>query len=330
MSSDKKEAVLITGANGFVGSRLCRLFINEGFHVVAGVRQGCNRTLIENLPLEYRFGDVSQPETLPALVEGIDFIIHNAGLTKVKKKADFHKVNEIGAKNLIEAAPGNPALKKYIYISSAAASGPSQPSRPLTEIDLPHPITEYGRSKLAGEQASLLLKDKVNLAIIRPPAVYGPGDKEMLAFFQIINCRLRPLLGNTGRKIQLVHVDDLCRGVLAAIRATTISGAVYFIAESRSYTYRELVGLLGQAVGKTGLPLYIPGPVLKVIAALSESTLNLLGKSPMFTREKAGEILAGWEFSTAGAEKDLGFISKIDFKAGSAETMQWYRREGWL
>ena len=330
MSDDSAQKVLITGANGFVGSRLCRRMIADGYHVIAGIRDGCDGTYLAPLDVEYRFGDITKPETLPEMVAGVDYIVHNAGVVKVTRQARFYEVNQIGTRNLLDAAMDVADLKKFVLISSAAGSGPSQPDLPRTE-DMPYePITAYGRSKVAAEKEVLQMADKINSVIIRPPAVYGPGDKEMYAFFNILNNRIKPYLGNLRRRLQLVHVDDLARGIVCALKASTGSGSIYFIAEKQSYSYAELVGILRRAVGRVALPIYIPGWLVKAIAWLSEKIMKMFWKVPMFTVEKANEILSNWEVSVDKAREELGFESQIDFAEGAQETTYWYREEGWL
>jgi nucleoside-diphosphate-sugar epimerase len=326
-----KPSVLITGANGFVGSRLCRKFLDEGFHVVAGVRKTADLSLLDGLELEYRYGDVTQPETLGEMVTGIDYVIHNAGLVKAKHKGTFFKVNTGGTKSLFEAiAKYNPQVKKTVYISSLAAAGPSVGDKPLTEEDQTHPITSYGQSKLAGEGVVLSFAGKFNVLTIRPPGIYGPGDKEILSFFEVVNKRIKPFIGSPKRRLQLVHVDDLCRAVFLAVTTETKSGEIYFVAENRSYSMHELIALLEKGCGKKALPLRFPSSVFKAIAVVSELAFKLVGATPMLTREKAKELLTSWEVSTAKAKRDFGFESLIPFEQGAKETYQWYRQKGWL
>ncbi len=328
---ETRPTILITGANGFVGARLCRKFLDEGFEVIAGIRQSSDLSQLEELNVIYRYGDICKPETLPAMVTGVDYIIHNAGIVKAKQKSTFFDVNEKGTRSLFNAiTEHNPHVKKVLYISSLAAAGPSDGMPPRTEEDPPNPITVYGRSKLAGEAAALSFAGKVNVVAVRPPGVYGPGDKEILGFFQTVNFRLKPYIGNTQRKLQLVHVDDLCRGIYRAMVSETNSGAVYFIAENRSYTMKELVAHLGVACGKSGIPLIIPASLFRVIAWVSEKALKALGITPMLTPEKAGELLASWEVSISKAQSELGYDSAIDFEKGARETYLWYKKEGWL
>ena len=324
-------SVLITGANGFIGSRLCRRFLDEGYHVFAGVRRTADLSLLRDLAVDYRYGDVTQSDSLPAMVAGVDHIVHNAGVVKARTAATFLKVNEEGTRLLFEAAAVHCAnVKKIVYISSVAAAGCSLNGLAVTESDPPHPMTAYGRSKLAGEQVALSYGDRLPVVAVRPPGVYGPGDREVFTFFQTVYRRLKPCVGNMKRKLQLVHVDDLCRGIFLATIRPTPPKVVYFIAENRSYTMAELVGHLQAGCGRKGLPVWVPDPVFRLIGAVSKTCFRMVGATPMLTREKAGEILASWEITTDKAQRELGFESQIPFAEGAKQTFEWYIREGWL
>lgn len=325
------ESVLITGANGFIGSRFCRQFLSDGYRVVAGIRETADRSLIDDLNLEFRFGDITQPETLPAMVSGIDYIVHNAGVVKAKRRETFFAVNEQGTRNLLDAVVAhNPDVRKVVLISSLAAAGPSPTGDPIKESDPCHPITTYGESKLAGEQAGLAYADKMHVVAIRPPGVYGPGDKEMFALFQTARKGLKPLIGDLDRRIQLVHVDDLVRGVSMAVQGETKSGEAYFLAESQSYSMREMMTIFQLAVSRKSITLRIPGGLFRVIGSVSETFCKLTGAAPMISREKVGELLADWQIDTGKAREAFGFESKIDLTTGARQTFDWYVRKGWL
>ncbi len=330
MTNDKPR-ILITGANGFVGSRLCRKFLDQGYHVVAGVRKTSDLSLLKELEIEYRYGDVTAPDTLPDMIKDTDYIVHNAGLIKARKPESFFEVNEKGTHDLFEAiANHNRQIKKAIYISSQAAAGPVIDGRPVTESDPPHPITTYGASKLAGEQEALSFADKFHVISLRPPGVYGPGDKEIFTFFQTVNRRIKPLIGDIHRKLQVIHVDDLSQAVRLAVQGNTNSGQSYFVAENRAYTLHEMVTILSRVSGKRGVPLRLPAFLFKLIAVVSESSFRLVGAAPMLTLEKARELLESWELSTDKARDSFGFDSQIPFETGARETFAWYRENGWL
>jgi len=303
----------------------------EGFEVVAGVRSSSNLASLESLKVTYRYGDVTRPETLKDMVAGMDYVIHNAGVIKAKRKDTFFQVNEKGAASLFEAIEKhNRSVRKVVLISSQAAAGPSTGGVPVAEKDPPHPITTYGKSKLGGERVALTYRDKLNVVVIRPPGVYGPGDREIFGFFQTVHRRIKPHIGDIHRRLHLVHVDDLCRGVFLAATSETRSGEVFFVAESKSYSMAELVELLEAASGKRAFSVCLPGSVFRGIARLSEFAFKAVGATPMLTREKADELLASWEISTDKARRDFGFESQIPFEQGARETYRWYRRMGWL
>jgi len=329
--SETKPTILITGANGFIGSELCRRFVSEEFKVIAGVRPTADRTMIEKLPLSFRQGDVTDPGSLPEMVAGVDYVIHNAGLVKANTDAGLFAVNEQGTANLFDAiARHNPTVKKVIYVSSVAVGGPSRIGRPVVETDPPNPVSTYGHSKAAGEKVALSFKDRFPVVSVRPPAVYGPGDKEMFAIFRTVYRGLSPRIGSMSRRVQLVHVDDLCRGVFLSVTAETESGAIYFLAERMAYTMNEMMTLIRRASGRSTIPVVIPGPIFILIATFSEFLFKLVGAAPILTRSKARELLASWEVSTERARNDLGFESTITLEQGAEDTYHWYLQNGWL
>ena len=322
---------MITGANGFVGSRLCRMFLSKGFTVRAGVRKSSDLSLLKGLDLEFAYGDVSDPESIPDMVKGVDFIIHNAGIVKAKKKQTFFDINETGTDNLMWAiVKHNPDVTRVVQISSLAGHGPVRDKLPISESSQPRPVTTYGLSKLAGEKKALSYAGRVNVVALRASGVYGPGDKEVFSFFEMLHKKIKPYLGDISRKIQMVHVDDLCRAVYLAATKAPRSGEVYNIAESEAYTFKEMVDIMETASGKKGLTLRIPAFIFRFIAFISEFAFKLVGATPMLTREKSSELLTSWEINIEKAYKDFGFKSEIPFLQGAQETFNWYREQGWL
>lgn len=324
-------SVLITGANGFVGSRLCRHLQERGYRVVAGVRRSSDLSQLEGLDVEYRYGDVTQPGTLGDMVAGVDIVVHNAGLVKARSRGSFFACNAEGTKALFEAIVAvNPALTKAVYISSLAAAGPSTGGRLLRESDPPRPITEYGESKLAGERYALSYAGRVHAVAVRPPGVYGPGDREAFELFRTVHMRLLPYIGDVTRRLNMVYIDDLCRGIEAVIAGPTWPGEIYYIAEREAHAMRELVRSLQRGCGRKGLPLVIPAGLFRLLAASFESVVRLVGATPMLTREKANELLASWEVDTTLAKERLGFESSVAFDEGARRTYEWYYQKGWL
>lgn len=326
---EKPGKTLVTGANGFIGSRLCQAFVKAGIEVVAGVRQGAKVDTLADLNIPLAYGDVTRTETLAELVNNVEVVVHNAGLVKAKKSAQLFEVNSRGALKLLRACLESPTVRRFVLVSSQAAAGPST-GRPLNENDPPAPITSYGESKLQAEKEILKYTDQINIQIVRPPGVYGPGDHEVFSFFQALSYGLRPLIGDTSRAIQLVYVDDLARGIVQLVEHDLPSGEVYFLAEDRSYSYRELTRIVGEAVGKKGFPVKIPGWAFEFLGALSQTLCALTPITPMLTLEKSREVLASWEVSVEKAQAHFDFSPSLSFSEGADRAVAWYRDHGWL
>ncbi len=321
--------VLVTGANGFIGSQLCQSLLDSGFSVIAGVRKSANLDYLKELSLEYSYGDVTQPETLPDLIKNADIVIHNAGLVKAKTKERLFAVNAYGSEALIKACVESNSVKRFIFVSSLAAFGPSG-AEPRKEEDSPQPVTTYGRSKLEAERLLSAYADKINLQFARPVGVYGPGDREVFTFFQSVARGTRPAIGNTARKIQMIYVEDLVAGITKMLQHDLPTGAGYFLAEESASTFAEMTQQMAVALEKRTIKMPIPGWLFRILGALSEGFCKLTPFTPMLTLEKAGEILSTWEISIERAKRDFDFAPKTNFAEGAQKTVNWYREHGWL
>lgn len=330
MQNQAIETVLVTGANGFIGSRLCRLLAANGYAIRILCRETSDLTLLKDIPLTKIIGDITRPETLPQAVAGVDYVLHLAGLIRARKISDFYFVNQQGTLNLANAVKNhNPGIKKFVLVSSLAAAGPAS-GTPRKESDPPGPITDYGRSKLAGEEALRPFYDHFPITVIRPPAVYGPGDKAILTIFEIVNCRLRPFMAGGHNRVQMVFVDDLVEALRLSMDSAKGRGQTFFIAQTESNTIREMMDIIAELLGKKTLALTVPRPLLNGIALLSENLFRAVGKAPLFSRQKVRELTADWAMDVSAAHQELGFRAAHDFRTGAQITIDWYRREGWL
>ncbi len=324
------RTVLVTGANGFIGSRLCGLLTASGYAVRILCRPTSDLSLLKDIPYTKFIGDVTQPDSLAAAVQGVDYIIHLAGLIKAKNEAAFFRVNQQGTLSLLNAVKNiNLDLKKFVLVSSVAAAGPAS-GIPRKESDPPRPLTAYGRSKLAGEEALVPFYDLFPITVVRPPAVYGPGDRAIFTLFDMVNKGFRPYMAGGHNRVQMVYVDDLIRGIKTAMESERSAGETYFIAESQAHSVREMMDIMGQLLKKKGLCLSLPLWLLNIIAFISETFFKMIGRTPLFSREKVRELTVDWELDVSKARDQLGFETAVDFNSGAMATIEWYRREGWL
>lgn len=324
--------ILVTGANGFVGSHICDALIDAGYAVRALVRETSDLANIENLNLRLVYGDLSDPGSLERAVEGVEGIIHNAGLTRTLDSRQFDIVNAGGTENLLRAIETiKPKIRKFIQISSAAASGPSNSPAPVDENKSPNPLTAYGRSKLNGEKAVLRYRHKFAVTILRPTAIYGPRDKEMLSFFKTIKFGIKPTFGTGECYANFTYVKDLAMAIIRTLDSDIVSGNIYFVAEKRYYSYSEAGDIISKALGVRAVDVHIPVWLLRTAGRINEAWAKRRGKASIFTYEKAVEISQKyWILDTARIEKEIGFKSPTSFEQGVTQTINWYRRQKWL
>jgi 2-alkyl-3-oxoalkanoate reductase len=323
--------VLLTGATGFVGTHVADAFARAGFAVRALARTAERARRLAGSGFEIVLGSLADDDVVTAACRDVDVIVHLAALTHARTSVEYERVNVEGTKRLLDAAlAARPGPRRFVYLSSLAAAGPCVDGRGVTAADVPRPLTAYGRSKLAGERVLLDAADRIEVAILRAPAVYGPHDTDLYHFFRLARFGVVPVPTGPERPLQMVHVADLAAALVRAVTVDRVSG-VYHIAERRMYTWEEVGRLVGAAVGRRVRVLRVPAGLIAGLAAASEWLAGLAGRSSIFNRDKAREMLApGWLCETESARADLGYEAGIGLADGLRATAQWYRDEGWL
>lgn len=333
VGSTTRRRAFLTGATGFVGSHLAEALVGRGVDVRALVRPTSDTRLLERLGVERVRGTIADDATLARAAADADVVFHLAALTRARSVAAYDRVNAAGTRTLVDALRGGgPRPHRIVYLSSLAAVGPCVDGRPVQVQDPPRPLTAYGRSKLAGERAIANATDNgIEAVVLRAPAVYGPGDRDLFRFFRLASYGVLPVPRGPERPVQLLHVRDLVEALIAA--ATTPGAAgTYHVAEDRSYAWEEVARLIGRAVGRPGASVIrVPPTLVRLAAALGEAAAGTMGRTTIFNRDKARELLApGWLCETERARRDLGFIASIPLSEGLTETATWYREHGWL
>lgn len=328
----EKLKALVTGANGFVGSHLVEELLSRGYQVTCLVRKTSNLRWLSGLKVEYVYADISQKESLKNVLKEMDFVFHVAGLTKAKSQEEYFRANYWGTKNLIEACvEDNPQIRRFVYVSSQAAVGPGKDGQPLNENSLCNPITDYGKSKLEGEKIVLEYSSKLPVTIIRPPAVYGPRDSDILGFFKVANKGFRTLFGRGESYISLCYVEDLAEGIILAAESPKAIGQIYFIADDQNYSWREAFGIIACVLDKEVITLRIPNAFLFTVAFILENIFRLLGKPALVNMQKVREITQKyWLCDVSKAKKELGFSPQYKLEEGARKTVGWYKEKGWL
>jgi nucleoside-diphosphate-sugar epimerase len=334
--------VLVTGASGFIGRHLVRRLSDCGCLVSCLVRAASRIDELQSAGAQLITGDVTDPAVIgrALALSQAGIVFHLAGLTKVLRTDDFLRVNAGGVESVAAACADRADKPVLVVLSSLAAAGPCAVDRPRVESDLLTPVSNYGRSKLAGEQAAARYAGVVPISIIRPPMVFGPGDRGMLEIFRpIARWGIHPVPGRGERRFSLIHVADLVEGLLLAaekgerLHPNGLPGqGIYFMAADDYPTYAELGQAMAIALGKKrATVVYLPGPLVK-LAGLCGDAMTWIRRRPAWVNsDKMTEALAGsWMCSSAKARTHLGWYPAATLAERLYETAQWYRQARWL
>jgi nucleoside-diphosphate-sugar epimerase len=319
----KNKSVSLTGATGFLGQHIAEAFRIAGWHVRAIVRPGTIKPLPTGVE---RYQAPLIASALADAVAGSDVIVHAAGLTRARNEEAFEAVNVRGTRAVVEAA--NRCGARLVHISSQAAGGPGTAERPAREADPPRPVNAYGRSKLAGEIA---IREAARVAwiILRPSAIYGPGDRAFLPLIRLAANGLFPLAVPRTTAFTFVHVDDVVRAVVMA-SAERASGEAMFIGHAEPQTTEAFLRQLAISVQRRYRPIPVPRLVVQALARLGDLAWAA-GREPMLDSARLAEFGApGFVCSVERAREVLEFTATVSLPAGLADTVRWYRDRGWV
>jgi nucleoside-diphosphate-sugar epimerase len=317
--------ILVTGGSGFIGSHLVERLCSCGERVRCLLR----RKNYQGLPpqAEAVFGELISGAGLEEALQGVDTVIHVAGVTKALTADDYYAGNVRATENLARAMKGRSI--RLLHVSSLAAAGPSLDGRPIGEDAAPHPLTHYGKSKLAAEHVVReLIPDAV---IVRPPVVYGPRDTDVFRILKPLTQGIAFQISGGERWFSAVYVKDLVEGLITAVRAAQAAGRTYFLANAKPVSWSELGAATARITGRKARILRVPGPVAYSAGWCAEMGAHLTRKPGIISREKVREAQCSyWTCDTRRAAEEIGFEARTPLDAGLAETLAWYREAGWL
>ena len=303
--------VAVTGATGFLGRHLVRALANDGWTPRVLVRRDPIHPLWRDLEVEVVAGDLGTPGALGRLSRGASVVIHVAGLIKASSLEGFNAINRDGA--LAAARAAREAGARFILVSSLAAREPT--------------LSHYAASKRAGEDA--VLADSPDALIVRPPAIYGPGDTETLGVFKLAaSSPVLPVLSSASR-VAMIHVHDAA-AQLAAYCQSPISGLVELSDVRRDgYTWAEIMSAAASVMGRKPRLVRLPEAGILAAGALADACSFASQTPSVFGFGKARELLhADW--TPSSAPKAEGVPSVFGLLDGFAHTVDWYRTQGWL
>ena len=314
-----KPVIAITGGTGFLGRHVIQHFLNQGVKLKLLVRQpqsidwGLSPEQTEKLDIIK--GSLSDKEALTRLVDGVDVVIHMAGLIKARHPIDFEKSNVDGTRNLIDVFNAQNPKAGFIFVSSMAAREPS--------------FSPYSSSKAAAEKVVL---DHISQPVIlRPCAIYGPSDEETLPLFKATRLPFQPALNGKKARVCLVHVTDVAEAIghsaMALIQKSSLQGT-FEVSDERhdGYLWREIIEAACLTCGQKARPFHVPRLITKILGRFGDLQAAITRSAVMLTSYKAVEVLhEDWSSNEkVQLPRDI-WQPSITLPEGFENTVQWYR-----
>ncbi|HNQ58948.1 MAG TPA: NAD(P)-dependent oxidoreductase [Bacteroidales bacterium] len=334
---NERKNIIITGATGFIGSFLTEIGVEKGWQVTAWVRETSNTEHLPSGVNLIKAGFSNRQKMMEALqmIErqngSIDYIVHNAGVTKTTHPEDFDRVNAENTGRFIEAIQESGiSIAKFILMSSLAALGPGNPQtlEPLHPDDVPKPDTLYGKSKLKAEK--IVRQSSLPWNIMRPTGVYGPRETDYYLMLRTIKKGLAPVTGCKPHFLSFVYVKDLVKAVFLALE-TPITQQTFHVSDGKTYTDREYRDLCCKILNTNALKVTVPHWVLKAVSFISETFARPFKITPTLNKDKYLTMRAiNWKSDISNTIEMLHYSPEYDLQRGLDESIQWYRKEGWL
>ncbi|HJS42764.1 MAG TPA: NAD-dependent epimerase/dehydratase family protein [Gemmatimonadales bacterium] len=321
--------VFVTGATGFVGAHLVKALLARGDSVTALARRPALAEMLGwGNDVRLLKGGLDDEGVVRQGCAGMDVVYHVAGKIAARDMAEFMATNRDGTASVLEAARDGGA-RRFLFVSSLAVSGPTEPGQPIDETRPPAPVTDYGRSKLAAEV--LVQAMPLPWTIVRPPVVYGEWDRGTLKIFQLAKRGILPVFGDGSQELSVIHAEDLARAIVAAATAPTAAGKIYFAAHPTTTTSRALAVSVAKALGKRPSVIGIPPLVARGVLWAAGTLAHIAGKATLLSADKGNEYLApAWTCRSDALRRDAGWQAEIELETGLRRAANWYREVGWL
>ena len=297
MSTEPKR-VSITGGTGFVGSHIIQALLAKHFEVRALARNP-NQAALNHPSLKFVPGDLHSTDVLNNLLSDANYVIHCAGRVRGATQQQFDHDNVEGTQNIIDACKQAGSLKKLIIISSLAAREPE--------------ISYYSSSKKDAEELISNI-DFARWSIIRPPAVYGPNDRELLPLFNWMKKGILWIPGNLEQKFSLIHAYDLAEFTIHQMLSHT-SGEILEPDDGEHYDWTLISQLCSEIFNRKIRKIIIPKTALSFVANLNVLLSSLVNYTPMLTPSKVRELMHE-DWLAKGIDPSYGWTAKVDLKQG--------------
>jgi len=324
--------VVLTGANGFVGSHILEKLLKEQHEVICPVRKTSNLKFIENCNAIIKYGDLNDPIFLDQVISNADIVIHCAGAVRALSFDEYYRVNTTITAQIVETVKSHKEhIKKFIYISSQSAVGPTLSTVPKA-LGVEEPVSDYGKTKLFAEKEVIKLDGFVPYTILRPAAVYGPRDKDIFTIFKIVHNKFS-LKTISKHLVQIVYVEDIAKIITEIIKQETYitDNKIYSVCDGKIYSWKDIADKIAEV---NYIPVRFTIPVFDFVfkaAGMFYGFIEMIIKKPQVLNiQKVGEILKeNWVVGNTQILNDLGFeFEKLE--TGAIKTYNWYKENKWF
>jgi len=328
----KGATVLVTGANGFIGSHLVDSLLASGCEVHCMVRKSSNLRWLPLSKVQLHFVDLTDPDfKIPNLLR-IDFVFHCAGLTKAKSRKEYFDINSGVCSTLYEQCRVyKDSIKGIVHLSSLAAAGPAKDGQVIDETTALNPVTFYGKSKKAGEEVAMQYSASLPIKVIRPPVVYGPREENLYTFFKLVKKGWGLQIGKSPKKLSLIYVADLVNAMLKICRPGDPQEKIYFVTDGKTYAWDEVAKMAAVKMNVSVKALKVPESILVPIAIFFEVLAMFSAKPALFDRQRMIDIRQScWTASPKNFFREFNFSPQFDLATGLAHTLDWYVQQKWM
>jgi len=309
------NCVAITGATGFIGQRVCSLLHQRGWRVRALLRSPARAQVLHSSCIDEPLqGGLEDRAALARLVSDAVAVVHCAGAVRGADQQAFDRVNVDGVRNLLAALGTVDTPPRLLCLSSLAAREPH--------------LSFYASSKRRGEQVLEQQAGGLDWMALRPPAVYGPGDRELLPLFKVMARGLAPLPGGADARFSMIFVDDIAAAILAWLQQNAVPSGVYSLHDGRrgGYDWTEVCDTVAKLCRSKVRRLAIPTGLLDLPARLNRSLAGWFGYAPMLTPEKLRELRhPDWVCDNDAIQKVLDWQPEVQLEEGLRRTPGWCR-----
>ena len=319
------KKILITGASGFLGFHLVNEAQKRNLDVYAAVRKSSD---VSHLNCKFVYLNYNSVDELTEVLNkhNFDYIVHAAAITRSKESDAYEKINVKYAENLALAASRQTDLKSFVFVGSLAAIGPvGYNDLKISEKSKKNPVTRYGASKKRAEE-KLVKIPNLPLTIVRPTAIYGPREKDLLVLLKTIMGGLDLYIGKKPQKLTFIHGEDAANAILNAAQKPFVKVSTYNLTDGNTYSRYEIADTIRKVTQKKAFRLHLPVPLVKAAAGFLEFIYRWSDDYPVLYPERINEVTAeSWDCDISLLKNELDFKPKYNLESGLTQTLQWQK-----